>query len=167
MSVFDHSRAITNQTMCNEFKFDALGNHKLSMNAAKVPLSQQNTIDRRSSSTIKSVFKDIQKIQSKLEMRSNVSPDRNYSDATTATASHDERRVSNYLRALEEVAKSNSEIGSVFLYIRENLENFFHSLLTIKRDENSHVSNQIEQTKKQITEEKKHKQKAQEMNENL
>ena len=140
--------------MCNEFKFDALGNHKLSMNAAKVPLSQQNTIDRRSSSVIKSVFKDIQKIQSKLEMRSNVSPDRAYSDATTATASHDERRISNYLRALEEVAKSNSEIGSVFLYIRESLENFFHSLLTLKRDENSHISNQIEQTKKHITEEK-------------
>ena len=38
-----------------------------------------------------------------------VSPDRNYSDATTATGSHDERKVSIYLRALDEVSKSNPE----------------------------------------------------------
>jgi hypothetical protein len=140
--------------MCNEFKFDALGNHKLSMNVAKVPLSQQNTIDRRNASNHKTILKDIHKIQSKLEMRSNVSPDRNYSDATTATASHDERRVSNYLRALEEVAKSNSEVGGTFLYIRENLENLFHSFLTLKKDENTHITHQIEHTKRQVADEK-------------
>ena len=109
MSVFDHSRAINNQTMLNEFQFDALGNHKLSMNPAKVPLSQQNTLDRRSGSSHKTVFKDIKKIQNKLQMRSKKSPDRNYSDATTATGSHDERKVSIYLRALDEVARSNPE----------------------------------------------------------
>lgn len=95
--------------MLNEFQFDALGNHKLSMNPAKIPLSQQNTLDRRSGSSQGTVFRDIKKIQHKLEMRSNVSPDRNYSDATTATGSHDERKVSIYLRALDEVAKSNPE----------------------------------------------------------
>jgi len=59
MSVFDHSKAINNQTMLNEFQFDALGNHKLSMNPAKVVLSQQNTIDRQSTSGHKTIFKDI------------------------------------------------------------------------------------------------------------
>lgn len=70
MSVFENSRAVINQTMCNDFNFDALGNPKLSMNGAKIPLSQQNTIDRRSA-TYKVAFKNIDKIQIKLERNLN------------------------------------------------------------------------------------------------
>lgn len=109
MSVFDQSRAINNQTMLNEFQFDRMRNPKISSNPAKAPLSQQSTIDRRSAYTQIAALRDIKKIQHKLEMKANVSPDRNYSDATTATGSHDERRVSIYLKALNEVAQSNPE----------------------------------------------------------
>lgn len=109
MSQFDQSRGINNQTMLSEFQFDQMRNPKISSNVPNVALSQQSTIDRRSAFTQIAPFKDIKKIQNKLEMRSNVSPDRNYSDATTATGSHDERKVSIYLRALDEVAKANPE----------------------------------------------------------
>jgi len=67
MSVFEHSRAVNNQTMCNDIKFDALGNQKLSTKQNKVPLSQQNTIDRRSASNQNDAFRDVGKIYSKLE----------------------------------------------------------------------------------------------------
>ena len=153
--------------MWNDMKFEVLGNHKLSMNPAKIPLSQQNTIDRRSGSSYKNAFKDIKKIQHKLHMRSNVSPDRNYSDATTATASHDERRISNYLRALDEVAKSNPEFSSLFKYMSENLETLFHQILSNKKEENQALAAKIENMQKQISEEKGQKEKAMAMNESL
>lgn len=38
-----------------------------------------------------------------------------------------------YLRALEEIGKSNPEVSGLFLYIRENLEKLFHSLLYKKK----------------------------------
>lgn len=167
MSVFDHSRAMANQTMWNDMKFDVLGNHKLSMNPLKAPLSQQSTIDRQSATGYKNVFKDIKKIQHKLQMRSNVSPDRNYSDATTATASHDERRISIYLRALKEVARSNPEFSSLFKYMADNIETLFHQILSNKKDENKALTQKIEDMKKQVSEERKKKEKAIEMNENL
>lgn len=67
MSVFDHSKQVKNQTMCNEFNFDVLENQKMSGKSAKAPLSQQNTIDRRSASRYHEVFRDVNKIQNKLE----------------------------------------------------------------------------------------------------
>lgn len=167
MSVFlDNSRAVTNQTMCNDIKLDGIGGHKLSVKPTKIPLSQQNTIDRRNATYNKYPFRDIGKIQNKLEknlyklkMRSNISPDRNYSDATTATASHDERRISMYLRALEEVAKANPESMSLFMFIRENLEKLFHSLIYKKKEQNESISEQIDTLKKEISKEKKRKEK--------
>jgi hypothetical protein len=115
MSVFDNNRVVNNYTMGTNKPID-ICNQKGAPKAVKVPFSHQNTIDKRRQTVVKQPFKDINKIQSKLEknlykleMRSNVSPDRMYSDATTATASHDERRISIYLRALEEITKSNPE----------------------------------------------------------
>ena len=135
MSVFDNNRVVTNYTMGNSKCIDP-GINKTNAMAARVPFSQQNTIDKRRNTLHKQPFKDINKIQSKLEknlykleMRSNVSPDMMYSDATTATASHDERRISIYLRALEEITKSNPETMGMLMYIRENLEKIFHSLI--------------------------------------
>lgn len=170
--MFDNSRAVTNQTMCNELQFEATKNPKLNVKPAKVALSQQNTIDKCSTTAYKTVFKDLNKIQNKLEkkfykleMRSNMSPDRNYSDATTATASHDERRISIYLRTLEEVATSNPDSRSLFMYVRENLEKLFHSLLHKKKEENEHISSKIEALKKELQNERKLKQKAVQLNE--
>uniref|UniRef100_A0A7S3KP93 Uncharacterized protein n=1 Tax=Euplotes crassus TaxID=5936 RepID=A0A7S3KP93_EUPCR len=167
MSVFEQSRAINNQTMLNEIQFDRMRNSKISPNPPQAPLSQQITIDRRSAYTQISALRDIQKIQNKLEMRANVSPDRNYSDATTATGSHDERRVSIYLRALSEVAQSNPECSSLFNYITELVDSLFQSLLKKKNDENESIAQKIEKTKKEILEERRGKEKAQNLYQKL
>jgi hypothetical protein len=82
-----------------------------------------------------------------------MNPDRNYSDATTATASHDERRVSIYLRALEEFAKSNPECHQLIMYINENMEKYFHNLIQ-KKSENDKISIQIDNVNKQLQHEK-------------
>ena len=66
MSVFDHSK--TNwRLMWNDTNFDILGSQKMSIKPTKVPLSQQNTIDKRSGSNFDHIFKDSAKIQSQLE----------------------------------------------------------------------------------------------------
>lgn len=161
MSVFDNNRVVNNYTMATNKPID-ICNQKGAPKAVKVPFSHQNTIDKRRQTVVKQPFKDINKIQSKLEknlykleMRSNVSPDRMYSDATTATASHDERRISIYLRALEEITKSNPESMGWFMYIRENLEKLFHSLIYKKKEQNESLSDQIENIKKETTKERK------------
>jgi len=109
MSVFDQSRVLNNQTMLNEFHFDRMGHPQIPANPAKVALSQQSTIDRRNTYTQAPGLRDVKKIQHRLEMRCNASPDRNYSDTTAATGRHDERKVSVYLKALGDISKSNPE----------------------------------------------------------
>lgn len=159
MSVFDNSRAVTNQTMWNEPNFDVLGKHKLSFKPTKIPLSQQNTIDKRNNYNC--ALRDIPKIQAKLEnnlykleLRSGINQEKNYSDATTATASHDERKISMYLRALEEVGKANPEIRSLSQYIIENIEKSFHSLIYKTKEKNEQLADEIEAVKKELKHEK-------------
>ena len=161
MSVFDNNRVVNNYTMGGNKPVEP-AIHKINAMAARVPFSHQNTIDKRRNTVHKQPFRDINKIQNKLEknlykleMRSNISPDRMYSDATTATASHDERRISIYLRALEEITKSNPDSVGLFMYIRENLEKLFHSLIYKKKEQNENISDQIESIKKEITKERK------------
>lgn len=167
MSVFDQSRALNNQTMLNEFHFDRMGHPQINSNPAKVALSQQSTIDRRNAYTQAAAFRDIKKIQHKLEMRCNVSPDRNYSDATTATGSHDERKVSVYLKALGEIGKSNPECSSLFNSIHEILDSQFQTLLNKKKEENDYMTDKIEAIKKEIIEQRSTKEKTLKMYQKL
>lgn len=109
----------------------------------------------------------LNKIQHKLEVRAKLNPERNYSNATTATGSHDERKVSIYLRALDEVSKSNPEWSNLFTYIHEHLDALFNSLLNKKTEENDYMTKKIEICKKQIIEERKNKEIANKLYKNL
>lgn len=102
-------------------------------------------------------LKILNKIQHKLEVGVKGSPERNYSNATTATGSHDERKVSIYLKSLDEVSKSNPEWSNLFTYIHEHLEALFNSLLDKKKEENEYTTKKIEICKKQIIDERKNK----------
>lgn len=65
MSVFDHSK--TNWRLMYQDPNQEKLNNKINLKTTKIPLSQQNTIDKRSSSNYEHAFRDATKIQSKLE----------------------------------------------------------------------------------------------------